>query len=386
MTETEGRQKPRRGRGEGGVYKRKDGLWAAVVNVGWEDGRRRRKTYYGYRTKAEAQTKVRAAVHELDKGKKPVLDERLRYGPYLTDWLENVIRPRRRASTYRGYESKARIHIIPGLGHLRLTAITSVDLDRFFQKKLDEGLSGQTVSHLRAVVRASLSNAVKKKLVADNEAKLTDGVAVDHHEVAALAPDAARAILDAVRGDRLEALYLVALASGCRQGELLGLRWADVSFTEGTIAVTGALQRSAHEFVRVEPKTARSRRTVTLPSFAVDALHAHHARQAGERLKAGAAWQDLGLVFTGPTGGHLHGSNVTLRFQKLLREAGLGHMRFHDLRHGLASLLLAQGVHPRVVMETLGHSNIGTTMDLYSHVIPALQREAADRLGAILTS
>jgi integrase len=202
--------------------------------------------------------------------------------------------------------------------------------------------------------------------------------------VRTLSSEQARSFLDAVQGDRLEALYTVAIALGLRQGEILGLRWIDVDFDAGTITVARALQRVGGRLMFVPPKSARSLRTVSMPTTLVAALRAHRARQLQERLAAGPDWNPDDLVFTSSTGTPLDSRNVTRRFQAALERAGLPRMRFHDARHTCATLLLAQGVQPRVVMETLGHSQISLTMNTYAHVIPELQREAADRMEAVL--
>lgn len=204
------------------------------------------------------------------------------------------------------------------------------------------------------------------------------------YEVRPLTTEQARVLLEAIRGDRHEALYLVTMATGLRQGEAFGLRWDDVDLDTGTITVRHQLQRINGTPTLTAPKSARSRRTIALPAFVVPALKAHRTRQKAERLAAGVRWQDWKLVFTNPTGGPLT-PNVTTAFARLLKAAGLPKQRFHDLRHLCASLMLAQGVHPRVVMEQLGHSQISVTMNTYSHVAPALQREAAERMDALLT-
>ena len=193
-------------------------------------------------------------------------------------------------------------------------------------------------------------------------------------------------LLEVMRGNRLEALYSVALALGLRQGEALGLKWGDIDLDAGILRVRRTAQRIPHHGTQlVETKTARSRRTLVLPPVVITALRAHRARQTLERLAAGPAWVDLDLVFPSRRGTLADGPNITHRFRRLLTKAGLPPMRFHDLRHACASLLLVQGVHPRVVMETLGHSQISLTMNTYSHVLPALQREAADRMESVLT-
>lgn len=204
--------------------------------------------------------------------------------------------------------------------------------------------------------------------------------------VTPLTADEARTFLDAIRGDRLQALYLVALGVGLRQGEILGLAWSDIDLAAGTLTVRHALQRVAGRLILVEPKSATSHRVVALPGLVADVLRTHRLGQHGERLRAGTRWhQDpRQLVFTTTIGTPLDGITVTRRFQRLLMAAGLPRQRFHDLRHACATLLLAQGVAPRVVMETLGHSQISLTMNTYAHVSPGLGRSAADRMDELL--
>jgi integrase len=215
-----------------------------------------------------------------------------------------------------------------------------------------------------------------------NAAAMVSAPRGTHHEVRVFTPEEARRLLDAARGDRLEALYSVALALGLRQGEALGLKWSDIDLDTGTLRVRRASQRIPHQGTQlVDTKTQRSRRTLVVPPIVIAALRAHRAWQAMERLAAGERWVDHDLVFPSARGTLADGPNITHRFHRLLQRASLPPMRFHDLRHACASLLLVQGVHPRVVMETLGHSQISLTMNTYSHVLPALQREAADPYG-----
>lgn len=370
-----------RGHNEGSIYKRADGRWTAALTVG--DGKR--KAYYGA-TRSEVQVKLSAALAGLQNGIRPVANERQTVGQFLVLWLENTVKPSVRFSTSKGYESKIRTHLLPALGSIPLTKLTPQRLEAFFNKKLADGLAPQTVQHLRAILRAALNDALKWSLVARNVAALVDGPRVPHTEIQPFSPEEARALLDAAEGHRLGALFSVAIAVGLRQGEALGLRWHDVNLEEGTLSVHFALQRVSGEFKLVEPKTRKSRRTIALPDTAVAALRSHRTSQFEEKLAAGSLWEETGLVFTTPNGRPLQGQNVTRSFQQLLSQVGLRRQRFHDLRHACASLLLAQGVHPRVVMETLGHSQIGLTMNTYSHVIPALQREAAASMDAVLAA
>ena len=219
-----------------------------------------------------------------------------------------------------------------------------------------------------------------------NVAKFAQPPRIARSEIQPLTPDEVRTFLAANEGDRLEALFLVALGVGLRQGEVLGLAWSDIDLTAATIRVHHALQRVDGRLELVEPKSVTSRRVVPAPAIVPDALREHRRRQLREHLLAGSRWHDdpCDLVFTTTVGTPMDGVAVTRRFKAVVAAAGLPDQRFHDLRHACASLLLAQGVAPRVVMETLGHSQISLTLNTYNHVIPALGREAADRMDAML--
>ena len=192
-------------------------------------------------------------------------------------------------------------------------------------------------------------------------------------------------LLDAAVGDRLEALYVTALATGLRQGELLGLRWEDVDLeVRKTLRVSYSLARVKGKLELVEPKTARSHRTVVLPGVAVAALRAHRTRQRMERLVAGSRWQDAGHVFTTSIGTPLDAATVTRSFGRALAHAGLPHSRFHDLRHAAATFLLGQGFTLEDVKNMLGHSSIVLTSNTYGHLLEQRQREVARGMDVAL--
>lgn len=375
----------RRGPNEGNIYQRADGRWEARLHLGYEAGRRRRKSFYGH-TRREVQEQLTRALRDVQEGLPVATDERQTVEDYLRRWLVGAVRPSVRPRTYTTYEMYARIHLIPELGRIPLVKLTPQHVQSLLNAKLTGGLAPRSVHHLRAILRRALNQALRWGLVPRNVASLVDPPRVPRYEVRPMTPEQARDFLDAVRGDRLEALYTVALALGLRQGEALGLRWDDIELDAGTLKVRHALQRVGGRLQLVEPKTRLSRRTIALPPIVVGALRAHRARQLQERLWAGSRWHEENYVFATGIGTALDGTNVTHRLQTLLVAAGLPRQRFHDLRHACASLLLAQGVHPRVVMETLGHSQISLTMNTYSHVIPALQREAADRMEEVLAT
>ena len=232
---------------------------------------------------------------------------------------------------------------------------------------------------IHGVLRVALSDAERLDLVPRNVAKVVRPPSLARQERRSLTPDEARAFLAVIAGDRLEALFVVALTTGLRRGELLGLRWEDVELGERTLRVRRAVQRSGGELRFVEPKTHRSRRSLPLPLLAADSLELHRARQVTERL-ASSVWQDPGIVFATSIGTLLEPRNVNHRFEQFRVAAGLPWLRLHDLRHACATFLLAQGVEPRTVMEILGHSTIRLTMDTYGHVLPDRLHTAADAM------
>ena len=374
----------RRGANEGTIRERKDGRWEARVLVTRPDGRRTRRSLLG-RSRAEVRDKLQAAMRAESAGL-PSIGERLTVGAFLDLWLREAARPKVRPKTYMSYASIVRVHLQPGLGRLQLARLTPQQVQAFLNVKAGTGLAPRTVAYIRAVLRQALGQAERWGMVSRNVARLVEPPRVPRREVRPFSPDQARQFVDAIHGDRLEALYLVALGTGLRQGEILGLAWTDIDLVAETLTVRNALQRVNGKLELVEPKSTTSHRVVALPDFVVEALRAHRTRQRTDRLLAGSRWHDdpRWLVFTTTVGTPMDGIAVTRRFQARLAAAGLPRQRFHDLRHACASLMLAQGVAPRVVMETLGHSQISLTLNTYSHVIPALGRAAADQMDAML--
>jgi len=369
--------RPKRGNHEGTITLRSDGVWAAAVSV----GSGRRKWFYG-KSRAEVSRKMTAAQQAINTGS--FADARgISLGDYLDQWLAEVVRPSVRGWTYRGYEGNVRLHIKPALGSLPLERVEPMQVQALLNRKLKDGLSPKSVRYIRGTLRTALNQAMRWGLVSRNAAAAVDGPRVTHYEIQPFTTDEARRFLTAIRGERLEALYSVALTLGLRQGEALGLRWSDIDLQMGYVRVTRQLQRFDGVFHLVEPKTERSRRTIVVPPSIARGLKEHRERQTEERARAGANWKDWDLVFTRSDGHPLDGTVISHQFHNVLSRAGLAQRRFHDLRHSCATLLLAQGVPARVVMEVLGHSQIALTMNTYAHVIPELRREAATRMESL---
>jgi len=374
----------KRGNGEGSVYQRAgDGRWVAMIDLGYGEGRRRRRYFYG-RTRAEAARKLRAALDARDTGQL-IAAGSCTVTEWFTTYMRDVAKPRVRPLTYERYARDVRLHIEPAIGRVRLDKLQPAHLVALYNAKRAAGLSPNSIRHLHAVIRRALAVAVRWRLVAVNVATLVDSPTVPHHEVVPLSVAEAHRFLAAARGDRMAARWAVGLALGLRQGETLGLQWDDVDLENGFVRVRRTLQRHAGAgLVFTEPKTPRSRRVVALPSQLMAALSEHREQQGKEREIAAELWTETGCVFTTSVGGPVDPSNDYRAFRHLLNAAGLRPVRLHDLRHTAASLLLAQNVPARVVMEVLGHSQISLTMNTYTHVAPQLSREAANRMGDAL--
>lgn len=385
-----GRMPKKRGNGQGAIFKRKDGRWVAVQTLGFDaDGHQLRRHFYGS-SRSEVGRRLDDALRAQRSGMSPP-DERRTVARHLADWLD-AIRPTVRPSSFVRYEGDVRRWIVPSVGSIPLVRLGPTDIRLLLATCTRAGLSARSVSHVHATLRTAIGAAFRDGQVIRNAAALVTAPRGPTPRVPPIGPDDARAILAAVEGDRLAPLVAVTLGVGLRLGEALGLRWADVDLEAGTLAVRTALRRTPVEFREegepiyrlVAPKTDRSRRTIQLPGFTIAALREERRTQAEMRLAAGQRWLKNDLVFSGPTGGPIPPGSVTRRFGRLLVEAGLRRLRFHDLRHAAATVMLAQGVELRVISETLGHSSLGMTADVYAGVVPTLGRAAAARMDEAL--
>ena len=360
----------RRGNGEGTISRRKDGRWEGRYYVPTEDGPKR-KVIYG-KTRAEVSEKLTKALSDRANG--IVYDnENITIGEYLDVWLKGSVYGSVRQSTYDRDTNLVNNHIKPVLGSLKLKKLNSAHVQNFYRNRLDTGLSASTVHMIHDILRRGLAEAVDWHLTQRNVADVVKPPRPVPKEIVALSTDETRRLLDAAAEDRLEALYVLAVHTGMRQGELLALRWQDVDMENAVVSVRRTLTRSGGKVAFSEPKTKKSRRSIRLAPQATEALRAHLERQLRDMEILGDRYRDQGLEFTTDTGAPINPSNLRQRsFAPLLKRAGLPHMRFHDLRHTCATLLLSRGVHPKFVQELLGHATIAITLDTYSHVMPSM--------------
>ncbi len=381
----------KRGNGEGGIYRRADGVWCASVDLGYAGGKRRRKVVYG-KTRRQVAEKLATMNQALTAGR-PVVEDSRRLGDYLEHWLIEVVEPERKPATAASYRDMVRRHIAPELGHLRLDRLSATDVRLFLRLKSTQPcargrpLSSRSIQYLHAILRSALSQAVRDDLISRNVCELVAPPRADEQSFRGshLEPDEARALLAAADGTRLSAMWRLALTSGLRKGELLALRWDDLDLDRGVLTVRRSVSRQAGRgLVEGMPKTRESLRTLRLGAGSVAALCEHRERQAAEQSLARDVWADERRVFATPRGTIIDPRNLNRNLDELCAQAGVPRIRVHDLRHTCATLLLAEGEPLEVIAERLGHSDTRVTSQVYAHVIDDLRVRAADRLDALL--
>lgn len=377
-----------RGNGDGDVWPRKNrdgkvigyrGSYLALTI----NGPKRR--YVSGKNKSEARAALSKAKAEADGSLLAFDADNRTLGEYLDLWLEDSVQGSVGHRTYYSYRSHVRLHLSPALGRIKLKKLSPAHVQQLYRSKLDSGLSSSSVRYTHAVLHRALKQALRWELVPRNVCEVVDPPRVVTKEITPLDQGQSQAFLEAAREDRFAALYFVATTCGLREGELFGLMNTDLNLDKRTLRVERQLMRmrdgSGLDFP--EPKHG-SRRTIKLPTKAMDVLAEHRERQAFEARQLKSLYSDMGLLFASQRGTPLDASNVVTRsFKPLLRWADLPNIRFHDLRHTCATLLLLKNVNPKFVQRLLGHKSIKITLDLYSHWIPEMDDFTADAMDEI---
>ena len=362
----------RRGNQEGSLTLRKDGLWAARVS---HEGKR--IAAYG-KTKEEARLKLWALQRKQDEHL-PLTTSQTLLRDYLAQWPESIkyqIRPK----TLSDYEATVRLHIVPHLGHIRLGKLVPEHVEKTWNDIMKTGHSADVVKYAHLRLSKALNDAMKRRLIYYNPCHVVSPPKPSRQETYPPDAQAAHQFLDTARTtEYYEALY-TAFYTGLRRGELLGLYWRDVSLEMGTLSVVSSLYRAkGGRSIYQDPKTAKGRRLVSLTPSTVLVLRYLRERQEADGLLQGYEVNNDTPVFRYRDGSLILPRGFTGACKKIMRSAGLESFRLHDLRHGHATLMLHQGENPKVVQERLGHAQVGTTLDIYSHVAPSLQQAAALR-------
>jgi integrase len=353
------------------------------MNLGWSDGRRVRKYYYADDYDS-VQKELTVAKANLLRGAPVIADRRRTVGTFLDEWVLSI-KSSVRIRTFEKYDALIRKHLVPHLGRIKLEKMTPSDVQRLLDLKLASGVHPRTVLNIRALLSYALNDAIRWGLLTRNSAALVRSPKIPRQEMKVWTEEQARTFLDCCSGKRLGALYTLALFTGMRRGELCALRWSDLDLDGGVLTVARSLQRTCTKgLVFEEPKTAKGRRSISLAPVVVAALRSHRKRQLQRRLAAGPSWKDQDLTFSTGIGTPLDPRNLALDYDRMIEKAEVPRIRFHDLRHTFATIGLAQGVHPKVMSDMLGHAKVSMTLDTYSHALPKFQTEAADKIADAL--
>lgn len=360
----------RRTKGEGSIYyNRTDARWVAQITL--PNGHRRGRKSKVHKEVRDWLTDQRSKLLEG----LYVTDDQIRLGTFLNRYMNDVAKHSLRPRTYERYDSIIRNHIIPDLGNIKLSALRPDQVQALYSAKLNQGLSEQSVRYIHAVLHKSLNQALRWGLVTRNVSDLVEKPRQSRTTFTTWSADKVNKFLESVSDHGWYPIYILAIYTGMRQGEILGLHREDIDLENGIIYVRHQVSAIPGQgLVITEPKSDKSRRPITISPSALDVLKSHL-----EGIQDGP-----GLVFTTSTGRPISARNILRHFKKVIERTGLPVIRFHDLRHTHATLLLTAGVHPKIVQERLGHSQISLTLDTYSHVIPSLQTEAAEQFEAIL--
>ncbi|MDQ3087463.1 MAG: site-specific integrase, partial [Acidobacteriota bacterium] len=349
------------------------------------DGKRKyfNKTIHG--TKKDAQKFLTAKTREKDLGIF-VEPTSISLNEYLDKWLLESAKPRLREATFENYRYLSNLYIREKLGSRKLSDIKPFDVQKLYNHLTEKGLSARTVRYVHAILTSAFSQAVKWQMLVVNPCNVVDLPRQQKTEMKAFSPEQAKRFLEAAKDDKHGLIFAFALASGMRPEEYLALQWKDIDFERNTATVQRTLiWRKGGGWYFSEPKTAKSRRTLPMPESLFLKLKTHKIRQAEQMLKLGQSYERNNFVFATDEGKPHYLRNLRKRnFAKILEQADLKGFRLYDLRHSMATLLLSEGINPKIVSERLGHASIVLTLDTYSHVLPDMQKEATSKLGKML--
>jgi integrase len=369
----------------GQIINRGKNTWLVRVYMGTDANGKRKyhnKTIHG--TKKDAERYLTSVLRDRDLGV-AVEPAKVTLEEYIERWLAEVAKQRVSERVFRDYRKVMARHVYPELGTKRLSQLRPLDIQALVNDMSQRGIT-RTTRYMHMILNQALKQAVKWGMIPRNPAELVDLPKERRNEMRVLSEEEAKRFLDAAAFDPYYALFALLITSGLRPGEAYGLKWDDVDLHTGKIRVQRSLERRDNQWYLKEPKTPQSRRTVPLPPDVVEALKGYRVEQAQRKLKAGPDYHEYGFVFTSQNGEPIYHHNLVRRhFKPILKAAGLSEeIRLYDLRHTCATLLLLAGENPKIVSERLGHSSVTMTLDRYSHVLPDMQKSAADKLQRML--
>lgn len=374
-----------------GTIKKDGGSWFVLFDLGKDPitGKRKQKKKRGFKTKKEAEKYLSEQLHAIDKG--TFFEPRdITLSEYFDYWIENYAKPNTSQRTVEGYMYIIIQHLKPTLGNMKISKLQPSHLQEYYSQKLKggkfdgTGLSAQSVKHHHRLISKALKDAVKWQFIARNVAEAVTPPKTKKIEMQTWDNDQVKAFLELAKDSRYYSVYLSAIYTGVRQGEGLGIRWQDVDYENLTIYIRQSLQPiKGKGLIFKEPKNGKSR-SIAITEILLDEFKKIYEQQVELKKLFGSEYHDFDLVFALKDGRPIQPAELGRDFRKIVDASNLPKIRFHDLRHTHATLMLKQGVHPKVVSERLGHSTIGITMDTYTHVLPNMQKEGANQFDQLL--
>ncbi|MEH7457383.1 site-specific integrase [Bacillus sp. JJ1127] len=363
-----------------GHVTKKGKKWYIVVDTGVDPitGKRKQKWFSGYNKKKEAEADLQKKLVEIQEGSY-IEPTKMTVREFFNQYLE-ARKINLRETTYYNYRKHINNHIIPKLGNIQMQKLKGIDLERFYSY-LSETMKPVTVRSIHQIVRTALAYAVRHEIVKKNVADVVSPpvAGADAKTVNTWTEEEVLRFLDHAKESRYYIAYLLAITCGMRKGEILGLQWKDIDFERRTLSVNRSLSHITKEFH--EPKTASGKRLIVLPDIVLQALKEHFERILKEKERYGSEYKDYDLVCPTSNGNPCNFRSLTQLWKKLIKKSEVPDIRFHDLRHTHATIMLKQGIHPKIVSERLGHKRVGITLDTYSHVVPGLQETAVDQFA-----
>jgi len=369
----------RRGKGEGSIQQRGNGTWRIVLELPkGPDGKRRQKYVTVRGSKADAHRKLRELHHQQDNGIS-IDSEKLSVAQFLDQWLRDYAIPNTSLKTARDYDGVLQRYVRPMVGNIRLDKLTPSHIQAIQASILEKGLSARTAQLTHRVLSMALKHAVRWGLLSRNVCNAVDPPRIRQKEMRVLDAAGVQRFLESTRQSPYGPIFYLAIYSGMRRGELVGIQWQDIDLRRRTLAINRTVSRITNQGLVIgKPKTAHSLRVISLPQSAVTLLAGLRAKKREYLERVGLDWDDSAFVFCHANGGPMCPDTLGHAFQKALKRAGLPHLRFHDLRHTHATLMLKEGVNPKIVSERLGHASIHITLQIYGHVMPGMQEAAVD--------
>jgi integrase len=368
-----------------GYFRKRGTKWSFSIDVGRdpETGKRKQKTVSGFKTKKEAEKACAEMITKIEKGEY-VEESKETLGEFLIEFMENKVKHSIRASTYHNQIFMTKKQLLPALGSKKLKDIKPLDIQKFYSKKMEEGLSAAYIKQLHSILTKAFRTALEWGLIEKNVMATVKAPRIQKKNMAIWTMKEANQFLEYVKERKFFIVYVLAIYTGMRKGEILGLRWRDCDLENNTISIQQTLYKTNGTFVFQEPKTKGSKRIITISDFVVHCLKKQKARQNEWKLRLGQAYQSSDLVAANWVGTPIDPTHLHCDFKSSIQKAGVPVIRFHDLRHTHATLLLQMGENPKVVSERLGHADVSITLDTYAHVLPNMQKDLAKKFDAAM--